>query len=124
MEGLEMGAPKLENMCVRKQLFFSVAFLTDKLTDGLVEVSSWLKMLAVWSCDPRNIGCVPWGGNGLASRRGEVERLPRNQELLAHTDCKHFRAHTQNSSSRKRRYILVLGPQVGLNLSIESRFRI
>ena len=74
-------------------------------------------------CDPRNIGCVPWGGNGLASRRGEVERLPRNQEL-AHTDCKHFRAHTQNSSSRKRRYILVLGPQVGLNLSIEPRFKI
>ena len=88
-------------ICVRKQLFFFCCLLdwqTDRRIGGGVLVAK--NVGCVELCDPRNIGCVPWGGNGLASRRGEVERLPRNQELLAHTDCKHFRAHRQNSSSQ------------------------
>ena len=97
MEGLEMGVPKLENMCVRKQLFFSVAFLTDKLTDGLVEVSSWLKMLAVWSCATQEISVASPGAVTVSPLR-ERWRGSRATRSL-HTKIANTSEHTKDKTA-------------------------
>ena len=91
-----MGVPKLENMCVRKQLFFSVAFLTDKLTDGLVEVSSWLKMLAVWSCATQEISVASPGAVTVSPLR-ERWRGSRATRSL-HTQIANTSEHTDKTA--------------------------
>ena len=92
-----MGVPKFENMC-KKTTVFSVAFLTDKLTDGLVEVSSWLKMLAVWSCATQEISVASPGAVTVSPLR-ERWRGSRATRSCLHTQIANTSEHTKDKTA-------------------------
>ena len=115
-----MGVPKFENIYQKTTVFFSVAFLTDKLTDGLVEVSSWLKMLAVWSCATQEISVASPGAVTVSPLVEERWRGSRATRSCLHTQIANTSEHTDKTAPPKTK-IYLLGPQVGLNLSMEPR---